>query len=123
MIHLVALIDSFKKRNVSFKSLCDGAIDTTTASGDLIFNIFSSLAQFERRLIQERTKAGLKAARARGVKGGRKKILKTDPKVLTAKKMHQDHTMSINEICKILTISRATFYRYIGISDDRNSLA
>ena len=79
--------------------------------------------QFERRLIQERTKAGLKAARARGVKGGRKKILKTDPKVLTAKKMHQDHTMSINEICKILTISRATFYRYIGISDDRNSLA
>jgi len=50
-------------------------------------------------------------------------VLITDPKVLTAKKMHQDHTMSINEICKILTISRATFYRYIAISDDRNSLA
>lgn len=123
MIHLVALIDRLKKINVSFKSLCDGAIDTTTASGDLIFNIFSSLAQFERRLIQERTTAGLKAARARGVKGGRKKVLATDPKVLTAKKMYQDHTMSINEICKILTISRATFYRYIAISDDRNSLA
>ncbi|OZG31397.1 MULTISPECIES: recombinase family protein [Rickettsieae] len=66
------LIEDLKTRGVSFKSLCDGDIDTTTASGELVFNIFSSLAQFERKLIQERTKAGLNAARIRGKKGGRK---------------------------------------------------
>ncbi|MGQ3887543.1 recombinase family protein [Legionella sp. CNM-1927-20] len=54
-----------REKGVGFKSLCDGAIDTTTASGELVFNIFSSMAQFERRLIQERTQAGLSAARAR----------------------------------------------------------
>lgn len=123
MPHLVSLIEDLKKREISFKSLCDGVIDTTTASGELIFNIFSSLAQFERKLIQERTKAGLKAARDRGKKGGRKKILATDPKVLTAKKMHQNHNMSINNICNILKISRATFYRYLAVSDNNISLA
>ena len=123
MVHLVSLIEDFKKREISFKSLCDGAIDTTTASGELIFNIFSSLAQFERKLIQERTKAGLKAARERGKKGGRKKTLVSDPKVLTAKKMYQNHKMSINNICNILKISRATFYRYIAIPDKDISLA
>jgi len=123
MVHLVSLIEDLKKREISFKSLCDGAIDTTTASGELIFNIFSSLAQFERKLIQERTKAGLKVARERGKKGGRKKTLASDPKVLTAKKMYQNHKMSINNICNILKISRATFYRYIAIPDKDISLA
>ena len=115
MPHLVALIEELKERNVAFRSLCDGAIDTTTASGELIFNIFSSLSQFERRLIQERTRAGLEAARARGRKGGRKKIAQDDPRVLTAKRMHKDHGMSIDNICKTLKISRASFYRYIGM--------
>jgi DNA invertase Pin-like site-specific DNA recombinase len=123
IIHLVSLIEAFKTRGISFKSLCDYAIDTTSASGELIFNIFSSLAQFERKLIQERTKAGLIAARIRGKKGGRKKVLATDPKVLTAKKMHQNHKMSINNICNILKISRATFYRYIAIPDKDTPLA
>jgi DNA invertase Pin-like site-specific DNA recombinase len=103
--------------------LCDGVFDTTTASGELIFNIFSSLAQFERKLIQERTNAGLSAARERGKKGGRKKTSAADPKVLTAKKMHQDHKMSINDICKTLKISRATFYRYIDISANNSVIA
>lgn len=123
MIHLISLIEDFKKRGIGFKSLCDGVIDTTTASGELIFNIFSSLAQFERKLIQERTKAGLDAARSRGKKGGRKKTLATDPKVLTAKKMHNNHNMSINDICNTLKISRATFYRYISVTDNNISLA
>ena len=61
MGHLVNLV----------QSLCDGVIDTTTASGELIFNIFSAMAQFERRLIQERTRAGLSSVRARGMVGGR----------------------------------------------------
>ena len=119
IIHLVSLIEDFNQRGISFKSVCDGFIDTTTASGELIFNIFSSLAQFERKLIQERTYAGLKAARARGKKGGRKKINTNDPKVLTAKKMHENHNMSINDICKTLKISRATFYRYLSIVDGK----
>ncbi len=115
MHHLILLIEDLRQKGISFKSICDGSIDTTTASGELIFNIFSSLAQFERRLIQERTKAGLDAARSRGRKGGRKKMENTDPKVLTAKKMHQNHNMSIVDICATLKISRASFYRYITL--------
>lgn len=72
MQHLVTLVERIRGDNIGFKSITDGAIDTTTASGELIFNIFSALAQFERRLIQERTKAGLAAARARRKVGGRK---------------------------------------------------
>lgn len=71
MRHLITLVEDLRDRGVGFRSLQEGAIDTTSASGELIFNIFSALAQFERRLIQERTKAGLAAARARGRRGGR----------------------------------------------------
>jgi DNA invertase Pin-like site-specific DNA recombinase len=117
MPHLVTLVEDLHAKGVGFKSICDGVIDTTTASGELIFNIFSSLAQFERRLIQERTRAGLEAARARGRKGGRKKISFDDPRVQTAKRKHKDYGMTINEICKMLKISRATFYRYIVLID------
>lgn len=111
--HLVGLVTSFLQRKIGFKSLCDGHIDTTTASGELMFNIFSSLAQFERRLIQERTRAGLEAARARGRKGGRKPLNPFDQKVLAAQKMHQDHSKGVEEICQVLNISRATLYRYL----------
>ena len=64
MAHLVTLIEGLLQRQVGFRSLSDGAIDTTTASGELVFHIFSALAQFERRLIQERTRAGLAVAGA-----------------------------------------------------------
>jgi DNA invertase Pin-like site-specific DNA recombinase len=120
MAHLVTLVEDLGKKGIGFRSLCDGAIDTTTASGELIFNIFSSLAQFERRLIQERTKAGLDAARARGRNGGRKKVAPDNPKVLTAKRMHKNHGMSIDDICKTLKISRASFYRYLSLSGDKS---
>lgn len=116
MSHLVKLIEELRQDGIRFKSICDGVIDTTTASGELIFNIFSSLAQFERRLIQERTQAGLSAARARGRLGGRKALLPSDPKVRTAKKMHEDKSMQIDEICKTLKISRPTLYRYLSLA-------
>jgi len=115
MTHLVSLIEILKERKVGFRSLCDGAIDTTTASGELVFNIFSSMAQFERRLIQERTQAGLLAARARGKKGGRPKINSDHPKVIAAKRMHQDKHISIDEICNALKISRPSLYRYLNM--------
>lgn len=113
--HLIDLVEDLRQREVGFKSVCDGAIDTTTASGDLIFNIFSSLAQFERRLIQERTKAGLTAARARGRNGGRPSIPLDHPSVVAAKKMHADKTMPVGDICKMLRISRPTLYRYVAL--------
>src|SRR5262245_5306690 len=66
MHHLVELIEDLRNRGIGFRSVSDGFIDTTSASGELIFHIFSALAQFERRLIQERTRAGLASARAHG---------------------------------------------------------
>ena len=117
MPHLVGLVEELLGKGVGFRSLQDGAIDTTTASGELMFNIFSSLAQFERRLIQERTTAGLAAARARGRLGGRKPIRPDDPRVVSAKQLHKDRSLSIDQICATLGISRPTFYRYLALSD------
>ena len=117
MPHLVALVEELLGKGIGFRSLSDGSIDTTTASGELMFNIFSSLAQFERRLIQERTRSGLAAARARGRKGGRRPIPSDHPRVLTAKRLHKDRGLSIDQICETLGISRPTFYRYLALTD------
>ena len=106
MRHLVTLIEDLRERGIGFRSISDGMIDTTSASGELIFHIFSALAQFERRLIQERTKAGLAAARARGRKGGRPPLLASEPKLILAKKLYADKTLSIDDICQTLKISR-----------------
>lgn len=113
--HLIDLVEVLKKRGVGFKSICDGAIDTTTASGELIFHIFTALAQFERTLIQERTNAGLIVARARGRKGGRPPMPVDDPRIQNAKKLHADKSNSIGDICKTLQISRPTLYRWLAI--------
>ena len=115
MAHLINTIEGLISKEIGFKSICDGAIDTSTASGQLMFNIFSSWAQFERRLIQERTRAGLDVARARGRRGGRRPISRFYPKVLAAQKMHQDKSMPISEICQKLEISKATMYRYLKL--------
>lgn len=117
MAHLVSLVEDFKKRDICFKSLGEGAIDTTSVAGELIFNIFACLAHFERRLIQERTLAGLSAARARGRLGGRKPIKADDPRVIIAKKMFQDKSLNISEICRSLNISRTTLYRFLAITE------
>lgn len=115
MAHLVNLVQSLFEKKIGFKSLCDGVIDTTTASGELIFNIFSAMAQFERRLIQERTRAGLASARARGRVGGRPSLRADDPKIITARKMHENKSLSIDDICKTLNVSRSTFFRYVKV--------
>ena len=118
--HLVTLIDQLQEMGVGFRSICDGAIDTTTPSGELIFHVFSALAQFERRLIQERTKAGIAAARARGRKGGRPPMQPTEPKVVLAKKLYQDKTICLDDICATLKMSRSTLYRYVAMSPHAN---
>ena len=116
MTHLVTLIEGLLQRQVGFRSLGDGAIDTTTASGELVFHIFSARAQFERRLIQERTQAGLAAARARGRRGGRRALQPGDPQVQLAYTMYVNHDWTIDELCATLRISRATCYRYVALA-------
>ena len=108
MHHLVELIEDLRNRGVGFRSVSDGLIDTTSPSGELIFHIFSALAQFERRLIQERTRAGLASARARGRLGGRPPIDLDEAKVRAARRLHDDHTLNIDDICKTHNISRST---------------
>ena len=85
MRHLVNMIEDLKGRGIGFRSISDGMIDTTSASGELVLNIFSALAQFERRLIQERTNAGLAAARSRGRKGGRPRYASKSPQSRSGK--------------------------------------
>jgi DNA invertase Pin-like site-specific DNA recombinase len=98
-----------------FKSLTEN-IDTTTSGGKLIFHIFGALAEFEREIIRERTQAGLLAARARGKKGGRPKVLR-DRGVSIAQALYNEPQNSIAEICRTLKISRATLYRSIQTRD------
>ena len=117
MRHLVTLIERLRKQGIGFRSLSEGAIDTTSASGELVFNIFSALAQFERRLIQERTKAGLAATRARGRRGGRPPLANEEARVLAAQRLHKDKTLGIDDICKTLNISRSTYYRYLSLGN------
>ena len=110
--HLIELLKSLKERGIEFVSLTE-QIDTTTPGGKLIFHLMGALAEFERDLIRERTNAGLAAARARGHVGGRPRKLKTNGKVVLARRMFADQSHCIPEICAALGISRATLYRYV----------
>jgi DNA invertase Pin-like site-specific DNA recombinase len=109
--HLIDTVTDLQEEGVEFKSITE-AIDTTTSGGRLVFNIFASLAEFEREIIRERTKAGLTAARSRGKSGGRPKAL-TEKQVQMLRNLAADRSNSIDEICKTLGISRTTFYRYL----------
>ncbi|GGY59472.1 TPA: recombinase family protein [Vibrio cholerae] len=103
---LVAIISDLETKGVGFRSVTE-AIDTTTAGGKLIFHIFAALAEFERSLIQERTKAGIQAARARGRKGGRPpKLSPTQAK--KARAMLLDPSITKTEVAKHFNVTRAT---------------
>ena len=107
--NLVELIAQLQARGVGFKSLQEN-IDTTTASGKLFLHIFGALAEFERELIRERTMAGLKAARDRGRKGGRPRLM-DETKIQLAKALHSEKSIPVVEICRTLGISKGTLYR------------
>ncbi len=107
---LVRTIGNLADRGIGFQSLQE-QIDTTTAGGKLIFHIFASLAEFERDLIRERTRAGLVAARARGRVGGRPKGL-DQKKQKAARALKKNGAYSVREICEIVGISRNTYYKY-----------
>ena len=119
MRHLVNMIEDLKSRNIGFRSISDGMIDTTSASGELVLNILSALAQFERSLIQERTKAGLAAVRSRGKKGGRPPMNAFHPKVVLANKLFCDKSICIDDICETLKIPKSTPYRYVSKQGNR----
>jgi DNA invertase Pin-like site-specific DNA recombinase len=114
--HLIETVTTLKEQGISFKSLTEN-IDTSTATGTLVFQIFGALAEFERNLIKERTVAGLNAARARGRTGGRPKGNPDERKVALAKKFYDDHALSIPEILRTLNISKSTLYRWIDTGD------
>ena len=113
--HLVNTAQDLAERGIGFKVLAgQGAeIDTTTASGKLVFGIFAALAEFERELIRERTKAGLAAARARGRKGGRRFDL-SKTQVRLAQAAMQNRDTKVSELCEELGVTRSTLYRYVG---------
>src|SRR5215204_2354234 len=100
--HLIETVTDLHERGIGFKSVQE-SIDTTTSGGKLVFHIFGALAEFEREIIRERTKAGLTAARARGKTGGRPKAL-TDKQVEMLRHLAADRERSIKEICKTLGI-------------------
>lgn len=103
--HLVKLINELKEREVEFCSLTEG-INTSTVSGQLQFNIFASLAEFERSLIQERVNAGLESARRRGRRGGRPKVLDQEKIVHIIKAL--DEGMSKAAVCRNFHVKRST---------------
>ena len=108
---LIELLDGFKQQGVQFISLNEN-IDTTTAVGELAFHMIGSIAQFERRLISERTKAGLDAARARGRKGGRRAKL-SDADIKKAKAMLTDPEMTKAEVAEHFGVSRPTLNKWL----------
>lgn len=125
--HLVNIVHDLTQRGIGLKVLTGqgAAIDTTTASGKLVFGIFAALAEYERELISERTIAGLAAARARGRKGGRP-FKMTPAKVrLAAASMGKPGT-NVTDLCRELGITRQTLYRHVSptgeLRDDGHKL-
>lgn len=113
---LVQIVSTLEENGVGFRSLTE-AIDTTTAGGKLVFHVFAALAEFERSLIQERTKAGLQAARARGRKGGRPKALTPD-QLRKATAMLSDPRMTKAEVAKHFGVSRVTLNKALADIQD-----
>ncbi len=111
MPQLIDTVSRLEDQGIGFRSLTE-AIDTTTAGGKLVFHIFGALAEFERSVIRERTRAGLKAARDRGRKGGRPPALSA-PDLAAAKALLRDPAITVDEVAMRLKVSPATLYRHL----------
>lgn len=107
---LIDLVTYFEEQDVKLVSLKEN-FDTTTPQGRLMMTVFQAFSQFERDLIVERTKEGLKSARARGRKGGRPRVNQRD--IERAVKLYKSQTYSVKEITEMTGISKATLYRYV----------
>ena len=111
MKQLIETVEGLEKRHIGFRSLTE-AIDTTTAGGTLVFHVFASLAQFERSIIRERTRAGLAAARARGRTGGRPPALSKQD-LPQAKALLKDPKITVEQVAKRLGVGASTLYRHL----------
>jgi DNA invertase Pin-like site-specific DNA recombinase len=111
MGHLIEVVERLRSRGAGFKCLTMEFIDTTTASGRLVFGIFASLAEFERELIVERTKAGLAAARQRGRIGGRKPKLSQAQADELKKRLEAGEKPA--ELARHYGVARSTIYSYV----------
>jgi len=113
--HLVNIVHDLTERGIGLKVLTGhgAAVDTTTASGKLVFGIFAALAEFERELISERTIAGLASARARGRNGGRPYKMTPAKLRLAMASMGKPGT-KVSELCTELGITRQTLYRHVS---------
>jgi len=109
--HLIETVENLKNRGIGFKSIQE-AIDTSTSTGKLYFHVFCALAEFERDLIRERTLAGLEAARTRGRKGGRRRVI-SERKIQAGVELALDKNRTVGEICETLGINAGSYYRYI----------
>lgn len=119
--HVVGLVGDLQKRGVGLKVLT-GDVDTSTATGRLVFGIFATLAEFERDLIHERTMAGLAAARARGRAGGRQRVM-TKQKLKAAIAMMADRDNAARDVAKQLGVSVSTLYAYVDAKGQPRGLA
>ncbi len=108
---LIETVATLEDQGIGFCSLTE-AIGTTTAGGKLVFHIFGALAEFERSVIRERTRAGLKAARDRGRKGGRPPALSAAD-LAVAKALLRDSAITVDEVATRLKVSPATLYRHL----------
>jgi DNA invertase Pin-like site-specific DNA recombinase len=108
---LIETVEGLERRGVGFRSLTE-AIDTTSAGGRLVFHLFGAMAEFERGLIRERTRAGLEAARARGRIGGRPPALKGSD-LAAARALLRDPTISVTAVAKRLGVAPSTLYRHV----------
>ena len=117
--HLVNVVFDLTNQGIGLKVLTGhgAAIDTTTPSGKLVFGIFASLAEFERDLISERTRAGLASARARGRKGGRRPKMTPAKLRLAMAAMGKPET-NVGSLCRELGITRSTLYRHVSPTGD-----
>lgn len=110
--HLIDTVTALESRGVGFRSIHE-SIDTTTSAGKLVFHIFAALAEFERDLIVDRTRAGLAAARDRGSKPGRKPSLST-AQIDVVRRMHSEGKHTVQDIADVVGVSRATVYRALA---------
>ncbi len=108
---LIEWVRYFDEHGVGLESLQE-SINTSTPTGKLTFHLFGALAEFERNLIQERTQAGLSAARERGRRGGRRKALDAE-KQSVAVNLYNEKKMTVGKICELMGISKPTLYSYI----------
>lgn len=114
LIDLVTMVDTLRERGIGFKVLTGALanIDPSTADGRLMLQVVGAMAEFERSLIMERTRAGLDAAKAQGRTGGRPSVVNED--VLTVARARKAKGESVSAIAKALGVSRATLYRHLG---------